>query len=92
MIKIQEVEIDGVSYRIREPRLRDYVASRGRPTEDMVIVFLSGMLLDEDGKEFGEERVNDLPLKSFGRLSDIVNGFLSEEKDPLDRKSDSASA
>lgn len=94
MIKIQEVEIHGVKYRIREPRLRDYLASKNKEREEVMIAFLSGMLVDENDKPLGEEAIRDLPLSHFGGLSEIVNRILegANENPPLESKSDSGSA
>lgn len=91
MLRIQELDIDGIKYRLREPRLRDYIASRGRPADEVMIAFLGGMLLGEGDKGIGEEAVYDLPLAAFGKLSDIVTKMITPDESPLEQKSGSGS-
>lgn len=91
MLKIQELEIGGVTYRVREPRLRDYLASRGRAQEEIMVAFLGGMVLGEGDKPIGEEAVFELPLQAFGELSDLVNKMITPDAAPLGAKKDSGS-
>lgn len=91
MLRIQELDIEGVKYRLREPRLRDYLASRNRPPEEVMIAFLGGMLLDDEDAGIGEEAVYDLPLGAFGKLSEIVTKMITPDESPLDPKSGSDS-
>lgn len=93
MLKIQEVSIHGRSYRMREPRLRDYIDSKKVDPQDVMVLFLSRMLLDDKGEPIGEEAIKDLPLKDFGALSDLANKLMSDEGDaPLDQTNGSSTA
>lgn len=93
MPKIQEVGIDGTVYRIREPLLRDYRESKKHPQEDLIMVFLAGMLLDEDDKPWGVDRVEDIPLSHFNILSEKVNNMITGGSNlpPLEKMTESAS-
>jgi hypothetical protein len=91
MTKVQEIVIDGVQYRVRQPRLREYLESKKHPPEDLIIVFLAGMILDEHDKEIGRERILDIPLAHFNQLSMMVNDAVEGEKPPLEQKNGSSS-
>ena len=54
MLKIQELRIEGHTFRIREPRLRDFLATRSVPADkqdEYVITMLSSMMVDENGED-----------------------------------------
>lgn len=90
MLKIQEIEIDGEKFRLREPRLADYLRARKADKSDFVFVMLEGMLLNEEGKEVGQEAVQNLPLRVFDVLADAVNTMATPRSGPLE-KSDGSS-
>lgn len=93
MLNIQEVSVNGRSYRMREPRLRDYLDSKSVEGPEVMILFLSRMLLNDQDEAIGMEAVRDLPLKDFGALSDAANNLMSENSDgPLDQTNGSATA
>lgn len=77
MLKIQELSVGGVTYRLREPRLRDHINAQAREggQEQYVIHMLGGMLIDENGTELGPEAILDLPLTAFNALSQAMEGF-----------------
>jgi hypothetical protein len=84
MLKIQELEIDGEIFRLREPRLADYIRARAVQGEDFVFTMLAGMLLDESGNPIGDEGVQNLPLRAFDRLTEAVTKLTALRVDPLD--------
>lgn len=84
MLKIQEVNIDGQVFRVREPRLKDFLATRSLVGQDeYVVVMLAGMLIDENGKDRGREFVENLPLRYLNPLSELVNDLTKVDTDPL---------
>lgn len=94
MLKIQELDIDGEKFRLREPRLSDYLRARKAPADEFVFTMLAGMLLDDKGKEVGEAAVQNLPLRVFDVLSEAVSALSAPRKAevPLDQKSEGSTA
>lgn len=90
MLKIQELEIDGQKFRLREPRLKDYLRARSAAPEDFVFKMLAGMLLDGKDEEVGDEFVQELPLRVFDVLSEAVTKLTAPRVAPLDQKSDTS--
>lgn len=72
MLKIQELQLDGIVFRVREPRLYDFFEARKGTTDEYILRMLSGMLIDEEGKPLGMEAVSNLPLRFLDPLSKIV--------------------
>ena len=83
MSKIQEITIDDVTYRVRAPRLKEYLESKKHPPEDLIIVFLGGMILDAEGNAVGREGVEEIPLAHFDQLAVMVNTTVGAKTDPL---------
>lgn len=89
MLKTQELDIDGVKFTIREPRIVDHMrasdASRGSSLsgDEYALQMLGCMLLDANGVEVGAEFVRLLPLRYFGILSDKMNSFEDRQTAPL---------
>jgi hypothetical protein len=84
MLKIQELQIDGQTFRIREPRMKDFLATRNLQNNDeYAIVMLAGMLIDEHGKEFGRAAVEELPLRYLDQLSNAVTELTKVDSAPL---------
>lgn len=90
MLKTQELTLDGEVFKMREPRVVDYRAAKGKSNEDFMVTMLSGMLLDEQGVELGEERVLNLPLRVLNYLTGIVASLLETPDDPLAKTTDSS--
>lgn len=90
MLKIQELEIDGIPFRIREPRLSDYLRAKKAPDDEFVFAMLAGMMLDKNDKSVGEEYIKELPLRVFNQLTSVVNKLTGGE-DPLDPTTASSS-
>lgn len=91
MLKIQEIVIDGETYRLREPRLGDYLRARKKEDEEFVFAMLAGMVLDENGNAIGEEAVLELPLRVLDAMSQTVTQFTAPRIDPLTTASASSS-
>jgi len=86
MLKIQELRIEGFTFRIREPRLRDFLSARNIPAEkqdEYVITMLSSMMVDENGEEVGKDYVLNLPLRFLDPLSALVADLTKTTPDPL---------
>jgi hypothetical protein len=84
VLKIQELQIDGVILRVREPRLSDWLRARKAPEDEFMFNMLAGMVLDESGKELGLEGVLGLPLRVFDSLSVLTNQMMTgNESGPL---------
>lgn len=90
MLKIQELEIDGIRFRIREPRLVDYLRAKKAPDDEFVFAMLAGMMLKDDNESVGEEYIKELPLRVFNELTTVVNK-LTGGGDPLDQTTGSSS-
>ena len=88
MLKIQELDIDGDHFRLREPRLADYLRARKAPQDEFVFIMLAGMLLDDKNQEVGDHFVQELPLRVFDVLSEAVTQLTAPRASPLDKKSD----
>lgn len=82
MLKIQELQIDGQTFYVREPRVRDYMTAKGAPEAEYVYVLMGGMILNADKKELGKEGVLELPLRAFDELNKVVETLTSTAKDP----------
>jgi hypothetical protein len=83
MLKIQEIEIDGETYFLREPRIRDHLRAQKEMAQGgdaYALGMISGMLLDPNRQEVGEEFVRDLPLRIFNQIAAAMDEFLA---DPL---------
>jgi hypothetical protein len=80
--------------RLREPRVRDLLASqKAASDEERAVILLGAMLLDEDGKPLGYEAVLDLPGAALLSLSDHIPGLIGEgNAAPLAPTSDSGTA
>ena len=89
MLKIQELDIDGEKFRLREPRLSDYLRAKKAPADEFVFTMLAGMLIDEKDKEVGDAFVQNLPLRVFDILSEAVTELSAPRKvvAPLDQTS-----
>jgi hypothetical protein len=93
MLKVQELEFGGNKYRLREPRIRDYMNSLGKEGVEASCIMLGGMLLDEQGKAIGYDAATELPLLDFEKLADALSTFMSNrEVAPLPAPNDSNSA
>jgi hypothetical protein len=94
MLKIQELNIDDEKFRLREPRLSDYLRAKKAPADEFVFTMLAGMLLDDKDKEVGEAFVQNLPLRVFDVLSEAVTELSAPRKaaTPLDPSSDGSTA
>jgi hypothetical protein len=90
VLKVQELNIDGDIFRLREPRLADYLETRKHPNDEFAYRMLAGMLIDDKGKSFGIERVYELPLRVFDVLSEAVGKLSQPRKSPLDVTSGSS--
>lgn len=88
MLKIQELNIDGELFRLREPRLADYLRARKSPADEFVFTMLAGMLLDDQNKEVGDAFVQELPLRVFDVLSEAVTALTAPRVDPLAKKTE----
>jgi hypothetical protein len=85
MLKTQEIEIDGEKFKIREPRIKDHLRAKAlvdASGEAYAISMLSGMLIDEAGKEVGEAFISDLPLRVFNQLAEAMEAFSPRPLDP----------
>ena len=91
MLKIQELNIDGEVYRLREPRLGDYLRARKKEDEEFVFAMLAGMVIGDDGNAIGEEAVMELPLRVLDAMSRTVSEFTAPKIDPLTTASASSS-
>lgn len=91
-LKIQELQIDGETYRLREPRLADYLRSRKKDDDEFVFSMLEGMVLGENGEPIGAEGVLNLPLRVLDVMSRTVGEFTAPRADPLANKSASSTA
>lgn len=88
MLKIQELEIDDLKFRLREPRLKDYLRARKCDPGEFSFEMLAGMLLNPDDSEFGRAAVEELPLRAFDVLAQAVDKMTEVKKGPLDPKND----
>jgi hypothetical protein len=88
-LKVQELQIDGETYRLREPRLADYLRARKLENEEFVFSMLEGMVIGEDGKPIGSEGVLELPLRVLDVMSTAVGAFTAPRAAPLTNASDS---
>lgn len=91
-LKVQELQIDGEIYRLREPRLVDYLRSRKKEDDEFVFSMLEGMVLGENGEPIGTEGVMDLPLRVLDVMSRAVGEFTAPRVDPLMNASGSSTA
>ena len=94
MLKIQELQIDGQTFYVREPRVRDYMTAKNAPEAEYVYVLMGGMILNADKKELGREGVLELPLRAFDQLNKVVETLTAVKEDaaPLDQNGDSSTA
>lgn len=89
-LDIKEVEIHGRKYRVREARLGDFLAAKSLPGDEFIIQMLGNMLIDEDGADYGVDKVKAVPLRAFNRLSKIVEEMISPDPAPLDPNASSS--
>lgn len=89
-LRIETIEVDGVEFKVREPRLSDFLRARSLPSEEFVVSMLGDMLLDEKGEPYGRDKVGDLPLRVFTPLADVVNRMVTPTSDPLVQKTGSS--
>lgn len=90
MLKIQELRIGEEVYRVREPRLKDYLRARKAEGSEFAFQMLAGMLLDEKGQELGLEAVENLPLRVFDELAKTVTELTEMKPGPLEPKEGSS--
>lgn len=90
-LKIQELQIDGEIFRLREPRLADYLKARNKDETEFVFAMLAGMVLDENDQPIGDEGVLELPLRVLDAMSRAVGEFTAPRVDPLTNASGSSS-
>lgn len=83
MLKIQEITVDGDVFRLREPRVKDFLRAKNKSEEDFVVAMLAGMLLDEEGRELGQDAVENLPMRVLSELSHKVGEMSQAPADPL---------
>lgn len=83
MLKIQELRIGDTAYKVREPRIRDWIRARSAAPEMFAITMLEGMILDENGVALTPEQVQDLPLQALDELTRVVETMIGTRKDPL---------
>lgn len=84
MLKTQEIEIDGVQFTLREPRIKDHMramASLEKGADAYAMAMLSSMLLNDMGQEVGEAFVEELPMRVFSQLAQAMEDFRER---PLD--------
>lgn len=89
-LRVEIVRVDDTDYKVREPRLSDFIRARKLPAEEFIFSMLGDMLLDEDDKPYGAERVGELPLRVFTPLADVVNRMVTPTSDPLVQKNGSS--
>lgn len=93
---LREVDIEAPSWqegvtRVREPRVRDFIAARKIADEQERTVHLLGsMVLDKEGKPVGTEAILEASVAALEELALVVPKLLKreEEKKPLDQTSD----
>jgi hypothetical protein len=78
MLKIQELQIDGTTFFVREPRVRDYMIARKAPEDEYTYALMGQMVLDQNHQAIGHEGILELPLRAFDQLNDAVNALTSQ--------------
>jgi hypothetical protein len=83
MLKIQEIDINGNVYRVRQATIRLYREGQGLPPDELIYHYLAGMLVDASDKVLGAEGVMELPLEDLENLAEYINKMLLRKTNPL---------
>ena len=66
--------------RVREPRVRDFLAARKiEDEEERTITLLGSMVLDDDGQPVGKEAILDASHKALDELGAVIPELLSKD-------------
>lgn len=94
---LREIDVEAPSWqegvtRIREPRVRDFIAARKIEDEqERTVNLLGSMVLDKNGKPVGVEAILEASVAALEELAAIVPRLLKREgtvDPPLDQTSD----
>jgi hypothetical protein len=93
---LREIDVEAPSWqegvtRIREPRVRDFIAARKIDDEqERTVNLLGAMVLDKDGKPVGVEAILEASVAALEELATVVPRLLKREvtaDPPLDQTS-----
>jgi hypothetical protein len=96
---LREVEVSAPSWqegmtRVREPRVKDFLAARAVTDEqERTVLMLGSMVLDKDGKPVGKDAILEGSVAALEELSAVIPQLLSRKKEgdagaPLTQPSD----
>lgn len=83
---LREIDVEAPSWqdgvtRIREPRVRDFIAARKIEDEqERTVNLLGAMVLDKDGKPVGIEAILDASVAALEELARVVPKLLNREE------------
>ncbi|MFZ9372061.1 MAG: hypothetical protein ACO25M_09340 [Limnohabitans sp.] len=84
-MKTKQVDVDGVSYTVREAKMGDmleHLKLMAEDTQRFQVELMKASVLGEDGQPLGG-RISDLSLQAYIKLSPAVmqvNGFASDDE------------